>query len=85
MARLGAPVEIIAQPVYVWLFGIARQVASVPPWLCSASCSNRCGASLRLTVLLSVFVPFCWLTLRMGLDQNDRKALGGFARRMRLV
>lgn len=43
------------------------------------------GAPVRAGALLLCFLPLCWLTLKIGLDPVDREALGGFARRTRLV
>lgn len=43
------------------------------------------GAPIRAITLVFLFAPLCWLTLRLGLDRGDRKALGGFSKSMRLV
>jgi O-antigen/teichoic acid export membrane protein len=43
------------------------------------------GAPARAVALLLAFVPLCWVTLRLGLDHDDRAALGAFGRRTRLV
>lgn len=43
------------------------------------------GAPVRAIALLLLFAPLCWVTLRLGLDHEDRLALGAFAGRARLV
>lgn len=43
------------------------------------------GAPVRAIGLLLLFVPLCWLTLRIGLDFGDRAALGKAAIAVRLV
>jgi O-antigen/teichoic acid export membrane protein len=43
------------------------------------------GAPIRAATLFLLFVPLCWITLRLGLDRGDREALGAFAKRTRLI
>ena len=43
------------------------------------------AAPVRAVILVLFFLPLCWVTLRVGLDREDRTALGGIARRTRLI
>ena len=43
------------------------------------------AAPLRAAILGLFFLPLCWATLRVGLDRDDRAALGGIARRTKLI
>jgi O-antigen/teichoic acid export membrane protein len=43
------------------------------------------GGPVRFLVVHLIWAPTTWLTLRFGLRHADREALGGFARRLRLV
>jgi len=43
------------------------------------------GAPVRAVVLFLLIAPLCWMTLRLGLDRDDREALGVFASRTRLI
>lgn len=43
------------------------------------------GAPTRAIALFLLILPLCWMTLRLGLDRDDREALGAFARRTRLI
>ncbi|RED16381.1 lipopolysaccharide biosynthesis protein [Parasphingopyxis lamellibrachiae] len=43
------------------------------------------GAPVRAIALFVLIAPLCWVTLRLGLDQGDREALGAFARRTGLI
>lgn len=42
------------------------------------------GAAVRAIGLLILFWPLLWLGLRLGLDGNDKQALGKFGKRLRL-
>ncbi|QLC20731.1 polysaccharide biosynthesis protein [Parasphingopyxis sp. CP4] len=43
------------------------------------------AAPIRAAILTLFFLPLCWVTLRVGLDSEDRAALGGIARRTKLI
>lgn len=43
------------------------------------------GGPVRFVIVHLIWAPTTWLTLRFGLRREDREALGGFARRLRLV
>lgn len=43
------------------------------------------GGPLRFTALMLIWAATSWLTLRHGLSRSDREALGGIARRLKLV
>ncbi|WP_421992461.1 lipopolysaccharide biosynthesis protein [Qipengyuania sp.] len=43
------------------------------------------GSTARMTGILSMLLPICWLTLRAGLGSDDRHALGKPARVLRLA
>lgn len=43
------------------------------------------GAPARAALLLAIGLPLCWLTLRIGLDSEDRAALGRPAKALRLA
>jgi hypothetical protein len=40
---------------------------------------------MRFAVILTLWACTSWLTLRFGLTREDRQALGGLSRRLRLV
>jgi hypothetical protein len=43
------------------------------------------GGPLRFTLNMLLWAATSWLTLRYGLTREDRLALGGLSRRLRLV
>jgi O-antigen/teichoic acid export membrane protein len=46
---------------------------------------EQLGATMRAIGLIVLSLPIFWITLRLGLDMNDRKGLGKLAERIRLV
>ncbi|MGP1354395.1 MAG: lipopolysaccharide biosynthesis protein [Parasphingopyxis sp.] len=43
------------------------------------------AAPIRAILLLATIAPLCWITLRIGLDREDRAALGALGRKLRLA
>lgn len=43
------------------------------------------GAPVRAIILFALIAPLCWTTLKLGLDRDDRAALGELGRRLRLA
>ncbi len=50
-----------------------------------ATWSTAFGGPLRFAGNLTLWATFSWLALRYGLTADDRRALGGFSRRLRLA
>lgn len=58
--------------------------ASAGLWL-AGSGAEPLGNRMRAAILLLMFLPALWAVLRFGLPRADREALGGAARKLRLV
>ena len=43
------------------------------------------GAPVRALALFLLMAPLCWVTLKLGLDRDDRQALGKFGQRLGLA
>ena len=65
----------LAQGLGLALAGVALMAA----W------SSAFGGPLRFAGTMTLWATFSWLALRYGLTADDRRALGGFARRLRLA
>jgi len=52
---------------------------------CMALVEHFAGGPVRFTANMSLWLATSWLTMRFGLTREDRLALGGLSRRLRLV
>ncbi|WP_299329161.1 polysaccharide biosynthesis protein [Parasphingopyxis sp.] len=68
-----------------FLRGLFAGVIGVALLALAGSVLEPLGAPVRAVGLILLFAPLCWVTLRLGLDLDDRAALGSFAKRARLV
>jgi O-antigen/teichoic acid export membrane protein len=68
-----------------FLRGLAAGLAGLGLLALFGALMEPFAAPLRAAGLTLLFLPLCWVTLRIGLDHADRQALGGFARRARLA
>lgn len=69
----------------LFLRGLAAGLAGFAALAAIGWAVEPLGAPIRAAILLVTFLPLCWVTLRLGLDREDRKALGKPARTVKLV
>ncbi|MBU3077121.1 lipopolysaccharide biosynthesis protein [Sphingomonas quercus] len=65
--------------------GLAVALAGIAAMALAGFMLEPLGMRLRALLLVPVFLAATWATLRLGLSRDDRLALGGVARRIRLV
>ena len=69
----------------LFLRGLAAGLAGFAALAAIGWAVEPLGAPIRAAILLVTFLPLCWVTLRLGLDREDREALGKPARTVKLV